>query len=139
MTKYFDSSALTKLVAEEKESAALQIFVANNLDSAITSVVGVTEVGIALARLNEKSAERATATRGWIMLPGLAVMTVPLTAALSQSAANIGARLRLRALDAIHVASADAARETLSQVVTYDKAMVAACERLGLRVASPGA
>jgi predicted nucleic acid-binding protein len=139
MTRYFDASALVKLGVLEAESTALATFVDSHPEPAVTSAVAITEVAIALSRAGVALAERALASRGWLALPGVAVLSLPLTSDLCSRAADLGARLGLRALDAIHVASADAARETLSEVVTYDKAMIRACQSIGLCVASPGA
>ena len=121
------------------ESTDLDAFVDNRPQPAITSLIAVSEVGIALARSGVALTPPPTAIGGWITLPGITVLTMPLTVDLSTSAAEIGTRLRLRALDAIHVATAYAARETLTEVVTYDKAMIAACQALDLPVVSPGA
>ncbi|MGC4175612.1 type II toxin-antitoxin system VapC family toxin [Demequina sp.] len=139
MTRYFDSSALTKLVADEAESATLRAHLAASPDAAMTSIVAVPEVGIATSRADATVGQRVTGTLGWLRLPGLNVATAPLNPARAQSAARLGTQLKLRALDAIHVATAHAARDTITEVVTYDKAMVAACLELGLPVVSPGA
>ena len=139
MTRYFDASALVKLGVSEAESMALETLVETRPEPAITSAVAITEVGVSLARAGSAIAERVVATAGWITLPGIAVLGMPVTMELCRSAASLGARLNLRSLDAIHVATAEAARETLSEVVTYDKAMIVACRELGLPVASPGA
>jgi predicted nucleic acid-binding protein len=45
----------------------------------------------------------------------------------------------LRSLDAIHLASALALGKGLAAVVSYDRRMAAAAERLGLTVVAPGA
>jgi hypothetical protein len=45
----------------------------------------------------------------------------------------------LKALDAIHVATAEVLGEDLVSIVTYDRAMASAARSLGLPVASPGA
>ena len=50
-----------------------------------------------------------------------------------------GARpVTLRALDALHLASALAIRHDLSAFVSYDKRLLTAAEEAGLPVVSPG-
>jgi predicted nucleic acid-binding protein len=44
----------------------------------------------------------------------------------------------LRSLDAVHVASASAMRDSLDALVTYDRRMIDAGRLAGLRVVSPG-
>jgi predicted nucleic acid-binding protein len=45
--------------------------------------------------------------------------------------------LRLRSLDAIHLAAAQRAGDTLRAVITYDARMISAAADLGISTASP--
>lgn len=140
MTRYFDASALVKLVVAERESGALDDHLASFPTKGATSLIGITETAIATARsgLLEES-RNAVSSVNWLLVEGHAVYGLDVTPEITQSAAEFGASLRLRTLDAIHVATADAIRGSLMELVTYDKAMIAACRELGLPVVSPGA
>jgi hypothetical protein len=132
---YADASALVKLVRDEAESDALRTF----LDSAdlVSSELVLTEVpravrraaaldpGLPLDVLLERAGEvvdalaLAAVDRG--LLTGAGALTEP----------------ALRALDAIHVATA-AALHPIDAFVTYDERQAAAARLAGLRTISPG-
>ncbi len=140
MTRYLDASALVKLLVDEIESGDLDAHMSASPLPGATSLIGVAETAIATARQGMTAlAARATNRGGWLLLPGYAIYGLDVTAEIAQSAAAIGSSFGLRTLDAIHVATAHAIRGSLTEIVTYDKTMVAACSALGLRVVSPGA
>jgi hypothetical protein len=132
---YADASALVKLVRDEAESDALRTF----LDSAdlVSSELVLTEVpravrraaaldpGLPLDVLLERAGEvvdalaLAAVDRG--LLTGAGALTEP----------------ALRALDAIHVATA-AALHPIDAFVTYDERQAAAARLAGLRTIAPG-
>jgi predicted nucleic acid-binding protein len=138
VTRYLDASALVKLVVEEDESQALLAHLASAPDVAATSLVAVAEVGIAVTRRGIARSDDVTARPGWVATPSLSAMGMPITPGIGQLAARLGARHGLRALDAIHVATASTLRDSLSEVITYDHRMISACRAVGLRVAVPG-
>lgn len=129
---YLDTSALLKHLVEEDHSSALDHYLRATTGVAFTSTLAEVELPLALGRggLDPRPARE--------LLRQLAA--VDMTAEIRHRAAGYGA-LRLRALDAIHVATAALLIEALGEVitvVTYDRRMVEACERLGLATATPG-
>lgn len=141
MTLYFDASALVKLAIEEDESDALKAFIESQRAEATTSIIAHTEVYLALSRVPSVDPHRhlfrsAGATALWVS--ELAVDLLPVTPDVAASAAQLGARYRLRALDAIHTATAHALEESLEAAVTYDHSMAEALRSLGIVVLSPG-
>jgi len=140
MTRYFDASALVKLLVTESESCAIDEHLAAFPDRGATSLVGITETAIATARSGRlEEARNATSHEHWLLVEGHAIHGLDVTAKIAQSAALLGTTLGLKTLDALHVATAQAIRSSLSEVVTYERAMIAACRALGLPVVSPGA
>lgn len=132
---YADASALVKLVRNEAESEALRTFLAD-ADLASSELV-LTEIPRAVRRavalepalpldlLLERTAE---------LIDALALR--PLDRALLEGAGAL-AEPALRALDAIHVASA-VALDPIEAFVTYDDRQAAAARLAGLRTMAPG-
>jgi predicted nucleic acid-binding protein len=132
---YADASALVKLVREEAESGALRAY----LDGAdlVSSELVLTEIPRAVRRavaqdpalpldlLLERTAE---------LIDALALL--PLDRALLEGAGALS-EPALRALDAIHVASA-VVLDPVGAFVTYDERQAAAVRLAGLRTISPG-
>jgi len=133
---YADASALVKLVREEEESAALRAY----LDGAdlVSSELVLTEIPRAI--------RRAVAQDPTLPLDLLLERAGELIDALALRAldrdllAGAGALAEpaLRALDAIHVASA-VGLDPLGAFVTYDERQAAGARLAGLRTISPGA
>ena len=133
---YADASALVKLVRDEAESEALCAFLADA--DLVSSELVLTEIPRAVRRavalepalpldlLLERTAE---------LIDALALC--PLDRALLEGAGAL-AEPALRALDAIHVASA-VALDPVGAFVTYDERQAAAARLAGLRTISPGA
>ncbi len=122
---YLDASAITKLLIAEAESDALLDAVRGN--SLISSRVVVVEVGKAVARADPTVDPQ----------PMLAHMAfIEFDADLAQIASGTGSAA-LRALDAIHVASALRVGGEIAAFVTYDDRQAAAARSAGLTVASP--
>jgi len=133
---YADASALVKLVRDEAESEALRAFLADA--DLVSSELILTEIPRAVRRavaydpalpldvLLERTAE---------LIDALALR--PLDRALLEGAGAL-AEPALRALDAIHVASA-VALDPVEAFVTYDERQAAAARLAGLRTMSPGA
>jgi predicted nucleic acid-binding protein len=109
-----------KLVVRDAESPALRAFLANHRRRFASRVAQV-EVARALTRAG-LSADRVTdAFRG--------VEVIELGAAVADRAARIGPG-SLRALDAIHLASAAMVADEIAALVTYDARLAAAADDL---------
>jgi predicted nucleic acid-binding protein len=131
---YADASALVKLVREESESAALGTFLAGA--DIISSELVLTEVPRAVHRAASDDPALpldALMTRADDVLQALALLPIDRGLLL---AAGALAEPMLRALDAIHIASA-AAVLPLDAFVTYDDRQGAAARLAGLRTIAP--
>ncbi|CAN5852115.1 type II toxin-antitoxin system VapC family toxin [soil metagenome] len=122
---YLDSSAITKLVIEEPETASLQAAVGGR--ALASTRVAVVEVGKAVVRSNPAADPQPVFAR---------LAMVELDADLASTAAGIGGAT-LRALDAIHIASALRLGSELDAFITYDARQADAARLAGLRVESP--
>jgi predicted nucleic acid-binding protein len=125
---YFDTSALVKLVLTEAESAALQEAI-GSWPRRATSRLSVVEL---IRTVRHADPGREDDARS--LLTGLALVND------SDRTFATAARLEhptLRALDAIHVASAHRIRSSLSTFVSYDRRQLEAAAALGLPTASP--
>lgn len=129
LVRYFDSSAIVKLVVDEPESEPLRAY-ARTGGTTATSIVGIVEARRAAARRGEMDPREMTFALG-----GFEVLELDSRVA---DAATRMAPPTLRALDAIHVASAAELGADLEALVTYDARMVEAARSAGLPVVSPG-
>lgn len=133
---YADASALVKLVRDEPESDVLRAFLVDA--DLVSSELVLTEVPRAIRRAAARDPRLAldllTARAGDLID---AVALLPLDRALLL-AAGAFAEPALRALDAIHIASATDLLP-LNGFVTYDERQAAAARLAGLRTLSPGA
>lgn len=133
---YADASALVKLVRDEAESGTLRAF----LDGAevVSSELVLTEV--------PRAVRRAVANEPRLPLDVLLDRAGELIDALALCPVDRGllagagalAEPALRALDAIHVASA-VSLDPVEAFVTYDERQAAAARLAGLRTVAPGA
>lgn len=126
---YLDSSALVKLIVPEAETGALLAYLADH-PRQVTSRLAHVEVARAAARLGLSEAPRVDAV--------LAQVSV---SELDAEVAALAARVRpvaLRALDAIHLATALGLAGILAALVTYDARQAEAAGGLGLVVIAPG-
>jgi len=121
---YLDASALVKLVVEEPESPALRRYLAAPAVRA-TSILAAVEVPLALAR-RRGGDERAVALLTRVEL-------LPLTDAVVERAGRLAP---LRALDAIHLASA-LELGPLDAFVAYDRQLRERAQAAGLPVTAP--
>lgn len=132
---YADASALVKLVRDEAESEALRAFLADA--DLVSSELVLTEI--------PRAVRRAVAQDPALPLDLLLERTAELIGALALrpldrpllEGAGALAEPGLRALDAIHVASA-VALDPIGAFVTYDERQAAAARLAGLRTMSPG-
>ena len=125
---YMDSSAITKLVVDEAESAALRAFLASGPVVA-TSALALVEVVRAVRAQGPAAVALARAVLSTIEI-------VELTDSIASDAATPDPPL-LRSLDAIHLATARALGDQLGPVITYDRRMQEAIIALGLTLAAP--
>ncbi len=130
---YLDASAIVKLATVEAETQALRAHLAQH-QHLITSRLSTVEVSRALKRRGRES-EAAAAEPIRQVLQQLQV--VELDAAIAAAAADL-APATLRSLDAIHLASAIAIGEELTEMITYDARLAAAARDAGLEVQAPG-
>lgn len=127
---YLDTSALAKLVVEEKESQALALWLDDQPDTVMcTSVIARVELLRACRRRGPESAPRTLA-----LLAELAL--VPLSSDVIESAWSVDP-VGLRSLDAIHVASAASQGGDLNAFVAFDSRLIEAARDIGLPVAVP--
>jgi predicted nucleic acid-binding protein len=129
MALYMDSSALVKLVIREIGTDQLRGFIRDQ--EMVTSQISRVELVRAVARSQPDSVEAALDLLGELTL-------VAVNRVIASRAAWVPPPA-LRSLDALHVASASAMRDSLDAFVTYDHRMIDAGRIAGLRIASPGA
>ena len=132
---YMDTSALTKLLIAEPETAELRVWLTDRIDhgeSPATSALGRVELMRTVARYGEAG----QSDRARYLLDGLDVL--PLTEPVMTLAETIGPAI-LRSLDAIHLAAAAHFKQELTAFVTYDHRLLDGCRDIGLVTASPGA
>ena len=132
---YADASALVKLVRDEAQTAALGTFLADA--DIISSEIVLTEVPRAVHRAASDDPALpldALMAKADDVLQTLAL--IPVDRALLLAAGALAEPL-LRALDAIHIASA-AAVLPIDAFVTYDDRQGAAARLAGLRTVAPG-
>ncbi len=125
---YFDSSALVKLVLDERESDALRAY-ERRIERVVSSELARTELPRAVARIIDSGSRQVTEVLR-------AVQLIPLTSSLLTEAARL-VPTSLRSLDAIHLASALLIRDELDAFVAYDDRLLDAASALGMPVASP--
>ena len=127
---YLDSSALVKLAVTEPESPGLLRWLAAqpNLVRVASTLIRV-EVPRAVWR-----AEPSDLPESYLVIRRTA--EIELTDEVLSKAAGVKP-VTLRAIDAIHLASALVLRRELTTFVSYDKRLLAAAKEAGLPTASP--
>lgn len=128
-TVYLDASALLKLSVSERESLALIEYIGEHNPRIATSVIAEVDVARALQRLRVARSDQEQAMRG--------VYLVHLDAEVRLNAMRLKPPF-LRALDAIHVATAAAIGGDDLEFLTYDDRMADAARAAGLKVVQPG-
>lgn len=124
---YLDTSAFIKLVRREPQSAALRSAVKE--ERVFSSELLVCEALRAAGRYGEPLREAAARGLG-------AVSLVPLDRDLLHEAGRLDP-VRLRSLDALHLATALRAGERLDGVLTYDARLADACAAHGVAALGP--
>jgi predicted nucleic acid-binding protein len=131
---YADASALVKLVRDEAESAALRTYLRDA--DLVSSELVLTEIPRAVRRAATLAPDLPLdllLERAGAVIEALALR--PLDRALLSGAGAL-AEPALRALDAIHVASA-VQLDPIDAFVTYDERQAAAARLAGLRTMAP--
>jgi predicted nucleic acid-binding protein len=124
---YLDTSALLKLVVQEKESAALRKVVG---DDDVTSSFTRLEVARALNLYSAKTKKDASTLLNLISL-------IPIDFGIMTQAELIIQGSELKVPDAIHVATAIKMGTLIKGIITYDQQMASVASRLGIRVLAP--
>ncbi len=128
---YLDSSALMKLARVAVETWTLRDWLqAQAGEPMVTSELGRVEVLRAARRIGGPTPTEARGVVGALDL-------LPLDHAVQDLACDIAEPL-LRALDALHLASAVLLGARLTAFVAYDHRLTAAARAAGLPVATPG-
>lgn len=126
---YLDASALITHITRRMYSAELRAFMSDHgADGMATSTVGFIETIRGVDRIGSFPDLMPSLLREYAELF--------LTPEIRDAAAHL--TNRIRSLDAIHIASAQALGERLTALVTYDKAMADVAGTLGLPVVMPG-
>jgi predicted nucleic acid-binding protein len=127
---YLDTSAFVKLIWSERETPALQAFLAEQEPLLLSSSLLLVEARRAVLREDAAQLPRAD-----LLLSRIGQVGV--TRAVLEAASRLPDP-SVRSLDAIHVATALQLRPDLDALVTYDRRLAAAAERQGLPVTGPG-
>jgi uncharacterized protein len=125
---YADSSALVKLVVEEAETAALELYIAEREPVITTSRIAVAEIARALVTADLERDNRSEAER---LLRSYFLIDV--SGPILDDAA--GLTTSVRSLDAIHLASARHVGP--DEVLVYDRRLARAAADLGFVIAQP--
>ena len=123
---YLDASAIVKLVVEELESAALRDALRDR-PHRVSSALALVEVHLAAARRSPAPSPARVAT----ILAGLAL--IPVDEPTLEGAARLGG-YGIRALDAIHLATALTLGAELVTFFAYDHRLAGAAEASGLSI-----
>lgn len=127
---YLDSSALLKLVLHhEYESSTLRSWLQDSTGNQVSSELARVEVIISTRRLDAASLPVARA-----VLAGLDL--VKLSSEILDIASEID--MKLRSLDALHLASAMRLGDNLSTFVAYDHRLLEAAGAVNIPTVSPG-
>lgn len=129
---YLDASAIVRIAAAEPESLALRAWLRER-SPLLTSRISTVEVARAIGRKEEESVARGRAAAREAFT---SVALTELDARIANRAAELGPAT-LRALDAIHLATALAIGDELASFVTYDARLADAARAAGLEVVAP--
>lgn len=124
---YVDASALTKLVLDEPDSAAMRRWYVES-DEVICSRIGIVETRRAVGRFRHDPTHLDVILRS--------VEVVEFDADIAREAAGLGPAT-LKTLDAIHLATAFAMGAEIDAFVTYDDRLADAARAAGLPVVRP--
>ncbi|CAN2169668.1 COG1848 Predicted nucleic acid-binding protein, contains PIN domain [Candidatus Nanopelagicaceae bacterium] len=126
---YLDSSAVLKFIFSEEESTAARKEIRGVLYS--SELVRV-EVMRAVLRIEPELEARALDVLSRIRI-------IKIKSGIMVQAERLPSHVKIRGMDAIHLASANTLGRLGHTIVTYDKNMAKAAKALGFSVESPGA
>ncbi|GAA4386007.1 type II toxin-antitoxin system VapC family toxin [Tsukamurella soli] len=129
---YLDTSAMVKLLVAEEETADLRAWLDDRTDD---QPIGSDLCRVEIMRVALRHGGSGLTEQARFLLDGFDM--IPLTESVITLAETIGPPT-LRSLDAIHLAAAKQVESELTAFVTYDHRLRAACDEVGLYVASPG-
>lgn len=136
MNTYFETSALIKLVvAEEGSDRAGAIW--DGSDVVLTSRLSYAEARAALAaghRARRLSAEELAAVKRALETRFREIDLIEVSDGIVRLAGDLAERLALRGYDAVHLASALAARTTQTTIATWDHDLACAAHAEGIDV-----
>lgn len=138
MIGYIDASALAKLLLRDEEDSEVARDLIAAMDASFTSRIAYPESRAALAAA--RRAGRLTASDHRMAVRDLdraiaSLRIVELHPAVARSAGDVAERFALRALDAVHLASALALGRSETVVVTWDRTLASAAAAAGLGIA----
>ncbi len=142
MLLYLDTSALTKLVFDEKETPHLRRWMADHADDRlVSSAITRTELRRAVLRFAQRPDVGEQQTRDAVgactrLLQQIDHVRVTYSIL---DRAGLEPPARLRSLDAIHLTTAAGFRPELRALVAYDNRLLQAAQDIGMDVAAPGA
>lgn len=128
MSWYLDSSAILKLIFDEKERAALLKVLTS---SSFTSTISRIEIKRTVNRVLPSSSNLAEKELSKIEL-------VPIAQSILSMAENFPTTVTLRSLDSLHVASVLFLNGSVEGLISYDKQMITNATALGIKVIHPG-
>ena len=133
MILYLDTSALVKLVVEERGSDAVDALVATT-EYAVSSVIAYAECRSAIARAGKARRVDAAAAVRSLDRVWDTVQTLDVDLRLSARAGELASRHLLRGMDALHLASAleVVAPDLPVNFATFDRALARAARAEGL-------
>ncbi len=126
---YIDASAFIKLFALEPESKAVATAIDEEWPNIVANEILAVEVFRAALRIGGEAPAQVTRLLRRVVL-------LPLSPEIRESACRVGSPA-LRALDAIHLATAISAGDRIGAVFTYDARLASACGAAGLPVLAP--
>jgi uncharacterized protein len=135
---YVDTSALVKLLLADEGGSRLVRGILDASDRAVTSRVSYPEARAALAaawRAGRVVEPEHTRFRRDLDRLFRSLTIVEFGAGVARAAGDVAERFRLRAYDAVHLASALLVSSADTVVVTWDRALAIAAEEAGLGVA----
>ena len=138
MIGYLDTSALVKLLLRDEDDAATVRGVIGSMDVVFASRIALVEGRAALAaarRAGRLTARGHATAKGDLDRAIASLRIVELHAGLARAAGEVAERFGLRALDAIHLASALALGRDNTVVVTWDRGLADAAATAGLGLA----
>lgn len=124
---YLDTSALLKLVVQEKESSALRKVVG---DDDVTTSFTRLEVARALKLYSAKTKKDANTLLNLISL-------IPIDFGIMTQAELVIHASELKTPNAIHVATAIKMGRLIEGIITYDQQMASVASQLGIRIIAP--